>query len=94
MSLHLTTEQMQAALAKVNPSQAVASESSPISVADLIADTGAGVVAFVSEAGSNTVDFAERVKVRYQFQRAVRKGLITIEAPKPAALPRRATKAS
>ncbi len=93
MSLHLTTEQMQAALAKVNPSQAAASESSPISVADLIADTGAGVVAFVEEAGSNTVDFAERVKVRYQFQRAVRKGLIALEAPK-AAPARRTSKAS
>lgn len=93
MSLHLTTEQMQAALAKVNPSQAVASESAPISVADLIADTGAGVVAFVEEAGSNTMDFAERVKVRYQFQRAVRKGLIVLEAPKPVTT-RRVAKAS
>lgn len=101
---NMTTAQMQSALAKINPSKAapVVKEASPLNVADLIADTGAGIVGFVTEAsshalttvstaGTGTANFAERVKVRYQYQRAKQKGLI-LEAPAPAA--RRATKAS
>lgn len=104
---NMTTEQMQSALAKINPSSKapVAKEVSPINVADLIADTGAGVVAFVTEAGthtletaskvgSNTLTFAERVKVRYQYQRAMRKGLIKEVSAPAAAKSRRNQKAS
>lgn len=72
--MNMTTEQMKAALAKANPSVKVTSE--PISVADVLANTAAGIVATIEESGSTTSKFFDRVKTRYQFNRAVAKGLL------------------
>ena len=83
---HLTTEQMQAAVAKVHgtPVAIKAAAKEEIIIADVLADTAEAAVATVLElgdtlqsAGNGILSFGERVKTRYEYQRAVRKGLIT-----------------
>lgn len=68
----LTVEQMKAQLAAIDPSGG--SSDGSIDVADFIGATAAGTVRAVSNAGTNTLDFFDRMKVGYQYQRALDTG--------------------
>ena len=76
----ISTEQMKQALAKSGVTLVPAPvEKSKFSLADFFADFGSGAVATVEEAVVGTANFFERDGVRYAYNRAVAKGLISQE---------------
>lgn len=81
--MSMTTEQMKQALAQAGVNPEATKPASDFSAADVVAAIGSGAVAAVEETISGTVNFFERVKTRYAFNRAVRQGLI----PDPDARP-------
>lgn len=93
--MSLTTEQMQTALANAGLTKGTKPDSN-FSPADVVASIGSGAIAAAEEAVAGTIGFFDRVRTRYAFNRAVRKGLI----PNPDAEPqlkvtaRRRTQAS
>jgi len=80
--MSLTTEQMKNALANVGLTKDTKPDSN-FSPADVVASIGSGAIAAAEEAVAGTIGFFDRVKTRYAFNRAVRKGLI----PNPDAEP-------
>jgi hypothetical protein len=81
----MTTAQMKAELAKINPPVAPQAEfKEGLVVADVISGTAATVVKLVENAGSDTLSFMDRVKTGYQFQRALDTGKIILPDAAPA----------
>lgn len=80
--MSLTTEQMKNALANVGLTKDTKPDSN-FSPADVVASIGSGAIAAAEEAVAGTIGFFDRVRTRYAFNRAVRKGLI----PNPDAEP-------
>lgn len=80
----LTTAQMKAALAAVNPAPAPQFKEGLV-IADVISGTAAGAVHIVETFGQDTVSFLDRVKTGYLFQRKVQAGAIQLDAAAEAA---------
>lgn len=84
-----TTAEMKAALATIQPVPTTTpSEGGNLAerVADTVAIGLAGTVNTVTNAGSNTVSFIDRVRTGYKFQRALQTGKLVLDAePAPAA---------
>lgn len=81
--MNMTTEQMKAALAQAGVTTEANKPASDFSSADVVAAIGSGAVAAAEEAVSGTINFFDRVKTRYAFNRAVRQGLIPDPDAKP-----------
>ena len=81
--MNMTTEQMKAALAQAGVTTEANKPASDFSTADVVAAIGSGAVAAAEEAVIGTSEFFERVKLRYAYNRAVRKGLIPDPDAKP-----------
>lgn len=81
--MNLTTEQMKIALANAGLTEAKTKAASNFSSADVVAAIGSGAVAAAEESIVGTLNFVDRVKTRYAFNRAVRAGLIPDPDAKP-----------
>ncbi len=73
---NITTEQMKIALANAGVTNAPSKPKGTLNSADVVAAVGSGAVAAAEEAVAGTVNFFDRVKTRYAYNRALRAGLI------------------
>ena len=84
-----TTAEMKAALATIQPVPSAKNVEGSSNLAERVADTVAvtlaGTVNTVSNAGTNTVSFIDRVATGYKFQRALQTGKLVLEAEASAA---------
>ncbi len=82
--MSMTTEQMKLALANAGLTETKTKAANNFSSADVVAAIGSGAVAAAEETVAGTLNFVDRVKTRYAFNRAVRQGLIPDPDAKPA----------